>query len=95
MTLTEEDVLKSNSVWNSYSFCIQNQNTANVEAHEKIIIDSKRYGYYYWFARDIKNSNKELLFKELLSSADSYLIKRFYNTISFNKSKYEALMLFI
>jgi hypothetical protein len=95
MTLTEEEVLKLNSVWESYSYCTQNQHTANVEAHEKIIIDSKRYTYYYWFARDIINSNKELLFKELLSSSDLLLIKTFYNTLCFDKSKYETLMLFL
>jgi hypothetical protein len=94
---TEEEILKLKNSYSSYCYCIDNEETANIKAHEQIIIDSKNSDcdYCYYFARDIKNSNKELLFKALLQSGNFYYIKQFYKYINFDKTKYETLMLFI
>jgi hypothetical protein len=92
---TEEEVLNLNDPWQSFWYCFDNQKTANIKAHEKVIIDSKNIHYAYTFAADIENSNKELLFELVLESKDVDYIKAFYNYIDFDKTKYETLMLFI
>jgi hypothetical protein len=92
---TEQEILDLKNPWESYYYCCDNEKTANINAHEKIIINSKSLQYCYWFARDIEKSNKQLLFKVVLKSGDLDYIKRFYNYINFDKSEFETLMLFI
>jgi hypothetical protein len=92
---TEEEVLALNNPVYSYNYCIRNKNTANVKAHEKIIIDSKYLNYCIGFARNISNANKQLLSEVVLASGDLYYINLFYNYVDFDKTKYETLMLFI
>jgi hypothetical protein len=62
---------------------------------EKKIIDYGDAFYCYYFALNNLSSNKDLLFKKILESKNIDIIKRFYNEVDFDKTKYERLMLFI
>jgi hypothetical protein len=62
---------------------------------EKKIIDYGDAFYCYYFALNNLLSNKDLLFKKILESKNIDIIKRFYNEVDFDKTKYETLMLFI
>jgi hypothetical protein len=92
---TEEEVLSLNDPYLSYFYCINNLDTANIKAHERIIIDSKHPYYCYWFALDIEHSNKQLLFEIILASGNLYFINFFYENVDFDKTKYENLMMFV
>lgn len=93
--MNEEDVLKLNDPGECYFYCKHNQLTANITAHQKIIINSKNFFCCYLFARDIKRADRQLLSEVILSSYDSILIKRYYKNIKFDKTRYEELILFI
>ncbi len=91
--MTEQDILNKKEPYESYSYCYFNQDTKNIKLHEEIV--SKDPQSCYYFAKDIKCSNKEYLFKEVLKSGNLHFIKLFYNEVDFDKSKFETLMLFI
>jgi hypothetical protein len=90
----EEVIINSKNIFYCYYFAKYVPN-ANIKKIEKVIIDSKDMDFSYWFARDIENSNKQELFKVTLESGNIDYIKRFYQNINFDKTKYETLMLFI
>jgi hypothetical protein len=95
MNKEEQEILNLNDPCQSYWCCYFNQNTANIKAHEEIVFNSKDPEWCYFFARNIENSNKELLFEVVLQSGDLKCIMAFYKLIDFDKTKYETLMLFL
>jgi hypothetical protein len=123
MNISEQEILALNDPDKSYLYCYFNKGTANIKAHQQIIIDSKnlhycflfainfpntnlklfeqiiinsKHIYYcYFFAKLVKESNKQLLSEIVLASGNLDYIKKFYNEVDFDKTKYETLMLFI
>jgi hypothetical protein len=93
--MTEQEILNLNDPHQSFWYCYYINKDANINAHQDIIINSNSIHYCYLFAKDIKSSNKELLFEKLLKYKDLDYIKAFYDNVNFNKSKYETLLLFI
>jgi hypothetical protein len=91
----EESLLRLKDPKGCFYYCLAHADTANIEAHQKVILDSKNLYILIWFAKDIKNSNKQLLSEVVLASGDLFWIKRFYDEVDFDKSKYETLMLFL
>lgn len=94
MNKEEQAILAKNDPWESYKYCMKNED-ANISLHENIIIKSDNVGYNYYFAKYIKKSNKERLFKRLLELNDFFFINFFLKNIDFDKDKYEDLLLFI
>lgn len=62
---------------------------------EKKILESKNPVFAFLYAKHFSKSNKEELFKIVLASNNNYLIKSFYYSINFDKSKFENYLLFI
>jgi hypothetical protein len=92
---TGQEILASKDAWASYWYCHFNKETANIKKHEEIIINSKNILCCYDFAKDIPGANKQLLSEIVLQSGDLHYIGLFYDNIDFDKTKYEALMVFI
>ena len=69
MNKEEQKVLNKNDACYSYNYCCEHKG-ANVNLHEDIIIKSNDIFYIYMFAIDIKNSNKEKLFRKILELND-------------------------
>jgi hypothetical protein len=95
MNKEEQKILELNDPNKSFWYCFNNQHIANIKAHQQVIINSNSRVECHWFAKHIKNSDKQLLSDIVLASGDLYYIKLFYHEIDFDKSKYERLMLFI
>jgi hypothetical protein len=95
MNKEEQEILELNDPNKSFWYCVNNQNIANIKAHQQVIINSKNRVECFYFAKHIRNSNKQLLSEIVLVSGDLFWIKKFYNEVDFDKSKYERLMLFI
>jgi hypothetical protein len=93
MNKIEKQILLENDPWESYYYCLANQEIADIKAHERIIIKSFRVCYF--FAIYINKADKQLLSEIVLQSGNLEYIKKFYNDVSFDKTRYEALMLFI
>jgi hypothetical protein len=91
---TEEEILKLKSSYHSYIYCLDNEDTANIEAHQNIIINNRECYYILKFAQDIEKANKELLFKELLKTDEFDWIYAFYNSVSFCKDEFKNLPFF-
>jgi len=80
---------------NYYSFYFARKvKGANIKAHEKIIIKNGSPGYCLFFADNIKGADKQALSEVVLKSLDKYYIRRFYQSIDFDKSKYDLMLLF-
>ena len=94
---TEQEILDLNDPYKSWWYCSCHRDVTdiNISLHEQIIIKSKNARYCYLFARDVKQSNKQLLSKAVLLSGDLYFIKKFYEKIDFDKEKYKTLMMFL
>jgi hypothetical protein len=93
MNKIEQEIFLENNPWESYHYCLDNQDTADIKAHEQIVI--KTPSVCYLFASHIKKADRQLLSEVVLTCGSLALIRRFYIDVDFDKSKYEALMLFI
>lgn len=94
MNLKEQAILAKNDPWESYKYCKRNED-ANISLHEDVIIKSDNVGYNYYFAKYIKKSNKERLFKRLLELNNLTYIKEFLENVDFDRNQFEDLLLFI
>jgi hypothetical protein len=92
---TEEEILALNDPGESFFYCKHNQQTANIKAHQEIVIKSLDFHCCYKFATDIVYSDKQLLSEVILLSCDEFFIKNFYENVNFDKTRYETLLLFI
>jgi hypothetical protein len=82
----EKEILALNDPWQSYCYCFNNKETANIKAHEKVILNSKDPHYCYLFARDIYNANIKGHEKIILDSRNTYYCYLFARDI-FNSNK--------
>lgn len=94
MNKEEQYILNENDPWESYKYCMKNED-ANISLHEDVIIKSDNVGYNYYFAKYIKKSNKERLFKRLLELNDFFFINLFLEDVDFDKKQFEGLLLFL
>jgi hypothetical protein len=69
---TEKEILNMNSAKESFWYCYTNSQTANIKAHEKIIIDSKDAEFCCAFARYISCEKLKELQQIVLDSMNPY-----------------------
>lgn len=86
-------VLENKSSYHSFWFAKKIKG-ANIKAHERVIINNKKPAYCLMFADYIKDADKQTLSEVVLKSLDEYYIRRFYQEIDFDKSKYDLMLLF-
>ena len=67
----------------------------NIKENEQMVLESKSIAFCYYFARDVKDSNKEELFKVVLESGNKDLINIFLQYVEFDKKKFKNYLLFI
>lgn len=68
---------------------------ANIEKLENKLLNSTScYSYFVEFAKNVKGANKEKIFKKLLELEEYFWINNFLESVEFDKSNIEHLLLF-
>jgi|688.fasta_scaffold1047452_2 hypothetical protein len=75
--MNEQEILELNDPKKSYWYCHSNKNTANIKAHEQIILNSKNTRYVCWFAESIPGADINLLQSVIINSRNVYYCFRF------------------
>jgi len=78
---TEQEILALSNPYESYSYCLNNKETANIKAHEKMIIDSKVLYYYLLFAMNIPGADIKTFEKLIIESKNPEICYKFAKNI--------------
>jgi hypothetical protein len=90
---TEQEILALNDPRESYIYCLYNTCTANIKAHEQIVLSSKDAGYCIAFAANIPNANIKEHEKIIINSKDPRYCYHFAKLNKSNKHKLFKIVL--